>query len=93
MRPPPRRELDGVAHQIVEHLLEVVAIGDHRARRTSRDVSTAMVWFSRRHLQALADLARERGQVHRRQLELELARLDARDVQQLVDEAAQASRL
>ena len=80
-----RRELDRVGHQVVEHLLEVIAIGGHRTLDHPVELDLDRVRRGR-HLQPLGDLADQPRQVDRLPVELELARLDPRDVQQLVDQ-------
>ncbi len=90
-RATPRRVLDGVGEQVVQHLLEVVAVGgDDRRRRWCLEHD---VVGCRGGLHAVGQLADQLGEVELGELELDLALLDARDVEQLVDEPRQLARL
>src|SRR5205807_3836353 len=86
------RELDGVAHQVVEYLFEMIAIGINRVLRSAFKIQLDPV-HGGRQLHSPGDLAEEVGHVNRLQAELELARLDPRDDQQFVDQTAQPRRL
>jgi len=75
-----RRKLDGVAHQVVEHLLEVVAICSDRPIRRTVEIDLDRV-LRRRQLKSSDNVASQLPQVHRRPIKLELARLDLRNVE------------
>src|SRR4051812_547754 len=75
-----RRELDRVADQVVQHLFKVVAV---RTQRRLAGVDPNLV-RARRHLQARTDLVDQLRGGNLFQVQVELARLDARDVEELI---------
>ena len=90
-RPPRRSELDPVVHEVDQHARDLVAVGaDHERRRTGRRDRHAALFGDR--LEGLERLVNERVEPEAGGADLLLAGLDARQVEQLVDQAAAADR-
>ncbi len=84
--------LDGVGQQVEQHLLEPDGVGQHVIgfAATVLDIERDAALCGRRahQRQALGDY---RGQVHRGQVQLQRAGLDAGDVEHIVDQAQQVA--
>ncbi|MBM3270466.1 MAG: hypothetical protein FJZ01_22760 [Candidatus Sericytochromatia bacterium] len=90
MRPPRRRELDGVAHQVEEHLFDARAVHDEahwRVRQRPVQPDARMAGLGR---QARQHPGHDPAQVGIDPGNLERAGLEAGKIEHVVDDAAQA---
>ena len=92
MRPPGGRVLAGVAEQIAQHLREPHDVAtDHRvAAQLKREFLVLLLQRALRGLDRALDRV---AQAHPSRLEAHVAAMDAADVEQVVDEAAEVLRL
>ena len=82
--------LDRVADEVLEYLLDTVAVGDHRGGAIDLDADVVGL---AQQLHPLADFTDDLGEVDLRQTELDPSLLEPRDVEQLVDESCELLRL
>ena len=85
-------ELDRVADEVDQHLAKSFGIADHaggcRRRHDARELDALARRLRGEHVD---DVGEELGQVERRAVELELAGLDLRDVEDVVDDAQESA--
>ena len=86
---PRRPEFDGIGDEVRQDLIEPRSIPDPDDGRVRVDRHRG-VGAGEVHLEALDHLARERAELDLGPLERQLAALEARDVEQIGDERAQA---
>ena len=87
------RELEAVAHQVDEHLLDLAEVAAHgQAARRGRLEHELEPLLLRLDVGDGVDLVEQRPQVDRLDLQRQSPRLDLRDVEHVVDEAEQVLR-